>query len=285
MPLRTPTCASLREGLICLTGDERGPLAEALREGGYDAARDSVAKLIDIYGHENVYVELQRHFDREEEARNQVATAIARELKLPLLATNGVAYAVPERRQVLDVLTCIRHHTTLDDAGRLLAHNSERHVKSPEEMAATLRRPAGSDRQHSRTCHRESSSALKDLGYEFPKYPVPEGHTIEFLPARTGTRRAPTNVIVTPARRPAAYPPPNQIEREIALIEKLDLAGYFIIVWDIIRFCREHDILVQGRGSAANSVVCYSLGITAVDPGKDGFALRAIPLRRTRRVA
>ena len=87
------------DGLICLTGDERGPLAGALKEGGYQAAHNAVQTLIEIYGHDNVYVELQRHFDREEEALNQAAISIARELQLPLIATNGVAYAVPERRR------------------------------------------------------------------------------------------------------------------------------------------------------------------------------------------
>ena len=252
-------------GLICLTGDERGPLATALREGGYEAAKQAVSTLIDIYGRENVYVELQRHFDREEEARNQAAVAIARELKLPLLATNGVAYAVPERRQILDVFTCIRNHVTLDEAGRLLAHNSERHIKSPQEMAALFADlPEAITNTLALSARIEFS--LKDLGYEFPKYPVPEGHTMNsFLRELTDKgaddryRHAPIDLRQR-ARR--------QIERELALIEKLELAGYFIIVWDIVRYCREQEILVQGRGSAANSVVCYSLGITAVDPIK-----------------
>jgi error-prone DNA polymerase len=260
-----PDLREYSQGLICLTGDERGPLASALREGGYEAARDTLQMLIDIYGQENVYVELQRHFDREEEARNQVAISIARELQLPLLATNGVTYAVPERRQVLDVLTCVRHHTTLDAAGRLLAHNSERHVKSPAEMSALF-----ADLPDAIANTLELSSriefSLKDLGYEFPKYPVPEGHSMNsFLRELTDQgageryRYAPLDL-----RRRAR----KQIGRELTMIEKLDLAGYFIIVWDIIRFCRANDILVQGRGSAANSVACYSLGITAVDPIK-----------------
>ena len=252
-------------GLICLTGDERGPLAAALREGGYEAAKQAVVTLVDIYGHDNVYVELQRHFDREEEARNQAAIAIARELNLPLLATNGVAYAIPEHRQILDVLTCVRHHTTLDAAGRLLSHNSERHLKSPNEMA-DLFADVPEAISNTGTLSDRIEFSLKDLGYEFPKYPVPEGHTVNsFLRELTDQgsderyRYAPLDL-----RRRAR----RQIDRELALIEKLDLAGYFIIVWDIIRFCRDNDILVQGRGSAANSVICYVLGITAVDPIK-----------------
>ena len=253
------------EGLICLTGDNCGPFAAALREGGYEAARNAVQTLVEIYGHDNVYVELQRHFDREEESRNQASIAIARELELPLIATNGVAYAVPERRQIFDVLTCIRHHTTLDEAGRLLAQNSERHLKSAEQMARLF-----ADIPEAIANTLELSNriefTLDKLGYEFPKYPVPEGHTMNSFLRELTEKGAEERYHNTPvALRQRAR---RQVERELALIEKLELAGYFIIVWDIIRFCREENILVQGRGSAANSVVCYSLGITAVDPIK-----------------
>ncbi|HET9698018.1 MAG TPA: error-prone DNA polymerase, partial [Terriglobales bacterium] len=253
------------EGFICLTGDERGPIAAALRDGGYQAARGAVFTLTEIYGRENVYVELQRHFDREEESRNQAAIAIARELDLPLIATNGVSYAVPERRQILDVLSCIRNHVTLDAAGRLLAQNSERHIKSPQEMermfADLPEAIANTEVLSSRI-----EFKLSDLGYEFPKYPVPAGHTINsYLRKLCREGEDERYLKATDELRERAH---QQIERELALIEKLDLAGYFIIVWDIIRFCRKEDILVQGRGSAANSAVCYALGITAVDPVK-----------------
>ena len=253
------------EGLVCLTGDERGPLAEAWRSGGYEAAREAVQTLVGIFGRENVYVELQRHFDREEEARNQAAITAARELRLPLLATNGVAYAVPERRQILDVLTCIRHHTTLDEAGRLLARNSERHVKSPDEMSRLFADVPEAIRNTVELSSRIEFT-LDNLGYEFPKYPVPEGHTINsYLRYLTAEGAKQRYASANDELREKAH---RQIERELALIERLELAGYFIIVWDIIRYCREQDILVQGRGSAANSVVCYVLGITAVDPVK-----------------
>jgi error-prone DNA polymerase len=266
--LSAATEADLREysaGLICLTGDGRGPLAMALQNGGPQSAKAAVAKLVDIYGHDNVYVELQRHFNREEEARNQVAIAVARELDLPLLATNGVAYAVPERRQILDVFTCIRHHTTLDEAGSLLEANSERHLKSPKEMQA-LFADLPEAIANTLSLSNRIEFSLKDLGYEFPKYPVPDGHTINSFLRHLAEKGMEDRYSHAPAdlRRRAR----RQMERELALIENLGLAGYFVIVWDIIRFCRGEDILVQGRGSAANSVVCYSLGITAVDPIK-----------------
>ena len=115
---------------MCLTGGDEGPLAAALARGGYAEALREVERLVHIFGPRNVYVELQRHFDREEEYRNQAAVRIARTLHLPLLATNGVSYATAYEREVLDVLTTIRHHCTLETAGRLLAPNAERYLRS-----------------------------------------------------------------------------------------------------------------------------------------------------------
>jgi error-prone DNA polymerase len=250
-------------GLICLTGGDNGPLASALARGGIEEAHRSVEQLTRMFGRENVYIELQRHFHREQEARNRAAIEIARALKLPLLATNGANYATPRERELCDVFTAIRNHRTLATAGRLLARNSERYLKSPQQMEALF-----SDLPEAIANTRELSFrlefTLKDLGYEFPKYPVPEGETMmsslrerawEGFQQRYGGAG---EDLQTRAR--------CQIERELKLIDHLHLEGYFLIVWDLVRFCREENILVQGRGSAANSAVCYSLGITAVDP-------------------
>ncbi|HTA47959.1 MAG TPA: DNA polymerase III subunit alpha, partial [Verrucomicrobiae bacterium] len=251
------------QGLVCLTGGADGPLAAALRHNGIEEARKQVEELIGIFGCGNVYIELQRHFHREEETRNRAAIAIARSLNLPLLATNGVCYAAAKDRELCDAFTAIRHHRTLSTAGRLLARNSERYLKSPQEMQQLF-----ADLPEAINNTLELSSRLEftlnDLGYQFPRYPVPEGETMNsFLRERTWEgfrqrygRTSPD--MQTRARR--------QIERELVLIEKLNLAGYFLIVWDLVDFCRKQNILAQGRGSAANSAVCYSLGITAVDP-------------------
>jgi len=251
-------------GLVCLTGSEEGPLAHALAEGGIESGTECVRELCEIFGKQNVYVELQRHFLREEEARNHAAIEIAEKLGLPLLATNGVRHALPERREVLDVFTCIRHHRTLATAGRLLARNSELHMKTPDEMAK-LFSDLPEAIANTQTLASRLRFTLKDLGYKFPEYPVPDGKPqIHFL-----RQRAHDGMI-------SRYGPNDerarlQIERELNLIEKLRLEGYFLIVWDIVRFCRERGILVQGRGSAANSAVCYALGITAVDSVKMGL--------------
>jgi error-prone DNA polymerase len=252
-------------GLICLTGGDEGPLAFALAQGGLDQARALLDRLIYIFGPANVYLELQRHFHRPQEARNRAALDLARSLDLPLLATNGVSYATPPEREVCDVFTAIRHHCTLATAGRLLARNSERYVKSPEEMRM-LFADLPEALAHATELSSRLEFTLKDLGYKFPKYPVPEGETMmSFLRHCTRKGFAQRYGQATEGLKDRAR---SQIERELKLIEKLDLAGYFLIVWDLVRFCREQNILVQGRGSAANSAVCYSLGITAVDPVK-----------------
>lgn len=243
-------------GLVCLTGGDDGPLAAALRNGD---GKKCLEHLKSVFGPRNVYAELQRHFSREEEARNHAVISLARSHGVPLLATNGVRHAGPAARELYDVLTCVRHKTTIAQAGRLLARNRERHMKTqremvrlfadvPEAVANTVELSARLD------------FTLADLGYRFPPYPVPDGETMDsFLHKRTmeGARLR---------YRPFHGKARLQIERELALIAKLELAGYFLIVWDIVEFCRREGILVQGRGSAANSAVCYSLGITAVDP-------------------
>src|SRR5580693_4961529 len=250
-------------GLICLTGGAEGPLAAALRQGGIDEAPRVVDQLVGIFGPGNVYVELQRHFQREEESRNRAAIDIAHSLHLPLLATNGVCYATAKARELCDAFSAIRNHRTLATAGRLLSRNSERFLKSAQEMQQLF---ADLPEAISNTLELSSrlEFTLNDLGYEFPRYPVPEGETMnsflwdrawEGFRERYGRK---SHDMQARAR--------HQIEKELKLIEKLKLAGYFLIVWDLVRFCREQNILVQGRGSAANSAVCYSLGITAVDP-------------------
>ena len=261
------TFADLEEfsaGLICLTGGDEGPLAAALVTGGEQAGVKVLERLISIYGRDNVYVELQRHQEREEEWRNQAALRIAESLGLPVLATNGVRYATAYEREVLDVFTSIRHHSDLDHAGRLLTVNAERHLRSASEMNAIFADiPRAID--NTRALSERLGFELHDLGYEFPRYPVPASESMDsFL-----RKRVDEGV----CRRYGAKNKPEQmakvrkqVERELALIAKLGFAGYFLIVWDIVQFCKGNDILIQGRGSAANSVVCYALEITAIDP-------------------
>jgi error-prone DNA polymerase len=259
--------AAHAKGLICLTGSFDGPIAIALTAGDPDnpaRAQRTTEWLLEIFGKKNVYAELQRHLDREEEARNHLVIEIARRNRLPLLATNGVCHATVAQREVSDVFTCIRNHVRLETAGRLLAQNSERYLKSGammEQLFADLPEAVANTAELSARLE----FTLEELGYEFPKYPVPRGETMaSFLRKRTaeGARLRYTGRHGMPTYERAR----PQLERELTLIEKLKLEGYFLIVWDIVKFCNREGILVQGRGSAANSAVCYSLGITAVDP-------------------
>jgi error-prone DNA polymerase len=215
--------------------------------------------LINAFSRENVFVEIQRHFIRGEERINRDLIDLARAHRLPLLATNGVQYAKPYGREVLDVFTCIREHTHLDAAGKLLSQNAERHLKSDREMRELFRDLPDAIENTSRLAERLMFS-LENIGYEFPEYPVPAGHSMDSFLRTIVWFGAQQRYAAISARVK------HQIEEELALIIKLGFPGYFLIVWDIVNFCREHNIMVQGRGSAANSAVCYCLGITPVDP-------------------
>jgi error-prone DNA polymerase len=218
-----------------------------------------VDRLVGTFGSANVCVELQRHLLRDEEADNHTLRDLASAFHLPVIASNGVRFADVPDRPLYDVLTCIRHKTTLEHAGRRLSWNAERYLKPADAMTRLFTDlPEAIAGSHELADRLEYTMA--DLGYRFPEYPVPSGETMaSFLRkiAQAGARER---------YRPYHDRARAQISRELNLIEKLDLAGYFLIVWDIVNFCRQEDILVQGRGSAANSAVCYSLGITAVDP-------------------
>ena len=250
-------------GLICLTGGHEGPLAHS--QGQVGDLPHIMEQLIGVFGANNVYVELQRHRLREEERRNQAAMDLAARFHLPLIATNGVCHATPEERELMDVLTCVRHKTTIGKAGRLLAKNSESHLKPAQEMAALFADVPAAIAE-TRELAARLSYTLADLGYQFPPYPVPQGETMDSLLRKLTEEGARGRYGATWNKAPGEGRVRKQIERELALIEKLKLPGYFLIVWDIVKYCRDNNILVQGRGSAANSAVCYSLGITAIDP-------------------
>src|SRR5687768_14920199 len=207
------------------------------------------------------HIELQRHFNRQEEHHNVRLVDLAKKLALPVVATNGVRYARPEDKELHDILTCIREGRNVDTAGQLLGINRERHLKSADEMAklfADLPRAITGAWELANTL----DFTLADLGYQFPDYPLPPGETNDSFLRKIAWNSA------TARFRPLTAKAQRQIEKELNMIEKLQLAGYFLIVWDIVQFCNRSKILVQGRGSAANSAVCYALGITAIDPVK-----------------
>src|SRR5579863_7792204 len=215
-----------------------------------------------IFGCERLFMEIHRHRVRGEDKNIRTLVQLARHLHLPILATNVPLYATENERPVMDVFHCIRNHTHLDAAGKLLESNGERYLKSAAQM-----RELFCDLPEAITNTRRLADrldfTLENLGYEFPTYPVPSGHDLDSylrLQAYAGAKKRYGSKLKEKVSA--------QLERELALIAKLKVAGYFLIVWDIIEFCRTHHIMAQGRGSAANSTICFCLGITVVDPLK-----------------
>ncbi|MBA2378803.1 MAG: error-prone DNA polymerase [Blastocatellia bacterium] len=243
------------EGLICLTGGADGLIHRSIRAG--NGQRD-LAWLNYVF-EKRLYVELQRHYLRSEEDVNQQLVGLAHKLHLPIFASNGAYYAHKDDRELFDVFTCIKNHCTIYEAGKILSQNAERHLKSAKQMMRLFEEfPEAVARTEEIAARIEFS--MDDVGYTFPDFPVPPGETMDSL-LRTLADKGARNRYgtITPQVR-------TKLDHELNLITKLKLAGYFLLVWDISDFCRSRRILSQGRGSAANSVVCYSLGITAVDP-------------------
>lgn len=247
------------EGLIALTGDSEGPLYESISGGNRQEADEALERIIQSFGVGSVYVEIQRHHAPDEERIVEGLIALASTHHLPIVATNGVLYSRVSGRDVLDVFTCIRHHTHLDAAGLALSINSQRHIKTPQQMVQLFHDLPEAIANTERITERLDFT-LSNLGYEFPQYPVSAGESMEGMLHKLSYFGAQQRYgSITGVIR-------QQLEKELDLISRLKFAGYFLIVWDIVNFAREQGILVQGRGSAANSAVCYALGITAVDP-------------------
>lgn len=253
--------ARYSEGLVALTGDEDGPLRRAWQRGGAAEVERVLVPLRGIFGPDRLHVEIQRHRVRGEETVIEMLAALAARERLPLLATGGVLHADADQRVIADVFACLRHHTTLDAAGRLLAPNENRHLHDARHMQALFRDHPEAVAQSLRL-EQELEFTLHDLGYRFPDYADTDGESMDaFLEKRVRDGARFRYGELSPRVE-------AQIQKELNLIAKLGFSGYFLIVWDICRWARKQGTLIQGRGSAANSVVCYALEITAVDPIK-----------------
>ncbi|MEO7600408.1 MAG: error-prone DNA polymerase [Opitutus sp.] len=247
------------EGLVALTGDEDGPVLTEWRRSGAEGAEIAIDRLKAIFGRDRLYVELQRQRRRGEDVRLRFLAGLAEAKHLPLLATGGVQYATRDDRPVADVFTCLREHTTLDAAGRLLSPNAERHLRSGRAMQALFHDYPEAVTNSLRLADRLQFT-LKNLGYQFPDFPVGPGETMAGV-LREQTYAGARERIggITPELR-------AQLDKELELIDRLGFNGYFLIVWDICKWCHGRGMLIQGRGSAANSAVCFCLRITSVNP-------------------
>ncbi|MGB7070440.1 MAG: error-prone DNA polymerase [Pyrinomonadaceae bacterium] len=241
--------------LLCITGGADGFIHKRINER---KGQEALAWLNYVF-EKRLYIELHRHHLPHEEDINQSLLGLAYKFRMPYFASNGAYYARQRDRELFDVFTCIKNHCPIEDAGRLLSENSERYLKSKAQMLFQF-----DDYPHAVERTSEISDridfSMDELGYTFPDYPVPSGETMDTLLRKLTEKGA--------IWRYGALTPKvcAKLDRELNLIAKLRLAGYFLVVWDISEFCRAQKILSQGRGSAANSVVCYALGITAVDP-------------------
>ncbi len=246
---------------LILTGCRKGALRRALERGGAPAARRELAELVERFGRDNVAVELTATGQPDDDERNAVLAGLADACGLPAVATTGAHVAGPERRRLAIALAAIRARADIETIDGWMPGVGAAHLRSGDEMARLLSaHPAAIDN----AVHLAADCAF-ELGLIAPRLPpfdVPGGHT-EITWLRELTRRGAGRRYGEPDRHPAAY---RQIEHELAIIEQLDFPGYFLVVHDIVEFCRRSDILCQGRGSAANSAVCFALGITSVDP-------------------
>jgi error-prone DNA polymerase len=246
-------------GLTALTGCPRGWVPQLLAEGRDDDAWAAAGTLRDAFG-ERLAVECWDHRLPEERALVRRLRPLAARLGVPWVVTNNVHYARPEGRAVHDVLTALRHQRTLDDMGTRLRPNAEWTLKDP---ALVRRRWRGAEEGVDATCAIAERCAFRiaQLKPSLPTFPLPPGVTADEYLARLVEQGAHERWGPALSERQR-----RQLAHELAMIATLRLAGYFLIVWDIVRFARREGILCQGRGSAANSAVCYCLGITAVDP-------------------
>ena len=249
-----------------LTGCRKGHVPAALAAGGLDAAAAELRVLTQLFGHENVFVELTCRNDPYDDERNDALFALAAYLGLGVVASGNVHYATPAQSRLAGALAAIRARSSLDEMDGWLPGAGTAHLRSGAEMAELLRRYPGV-RERTVSVAAECAFDFRVVAPNLPDFPVPAGHTeatwLRALVAASTRYGAPGAETV-----PGAF---AQIERELGVIERLGFPGYFLIVHDIVRFCAQAGILCQGRGSAANSAVCYAIGITNVDPVRHGL--------------
>jgi len=269
-----------RDHWLVLTGCRKGAVPRALVEAGPAVAQRELARLVDAFGRENVAVELWDHGDPLDSARNDGLAEVAVRAGVDVVATNNVHYATPSRRRLATALAAVRARRSLDEIDGWLPAAAGAHLRSGDEQARRFARYPGAV-AGSAALGRECAFDLQLVAPNLPPFPCPPGHDeMSYLRELTEqgaeVRYGPRPTLLAPDSAPrgtesgarTAY---GQIDHELAMIEQLGFPGYFLVVWDIVRFCRATGIYCQGRGSAANSAVCYALGVTNADAVKLGL--------------
>ncbi|MFC6020431.1 error-prone DNA polymerase [Plantactinospora solaniradicis] len=252
--------ADLRDHVLVLTGCRKGPVPAALLTEGVEAAARELDRLTALFGAETVAVELTDHGDPTDGDRNDALAELAAAARLPTVATNNVHYATPSRRRLATALAAVRARRSLDEIDGWLPAAGTAHLRGGAEMAARFAAYPGAVARAAEF-GAELAFDLNLVAPHLPDYPVPPGHT-EMSWLRKLTMDGALQRYGPPAAHPDAY---RQLEHELKMIEALGFPGYFLVVYDIVKFCRDNNIYCQGRGSAANSAVCYALWITNVD--------------------
>src|SRR5690348_15393533 len=248
---------------VVLTGCRKGAVPAALASGGPEAAWRELATLAGMFGHENVMVELTCQHDPGDDERNDMLARLAALADLGVVATGNVHFAAPAQARLGQALAAIRARRSLADMDGWLPAAGTAYLRSGEEMKARLARYPGA-LERTVELGRQCAFDFRVIAPRLPDFPVPPGHTEASWLRELVARKAPGRYGAEGAERvPGAH---SQIARELEVIERLGFPGYFLIVHDIVEFCDDNDILCQGRGSAANSAVCFALGITSVDP-------------------
>ncbi|MEP7020894.1 MAG: DNA polymerase III subunit alpha, partial [Pseudonocardiales bacterium] len=249
---------------LVLTGCRKGAVRQSLEVGrgtfALDPARQALAELVERFGRDNVAVELTYELDPLADDRYEALAALATEAGLPIVATTAAHYHSPVRRPLATATAAVRARSSLDELDGWLPGWAGQHLRSGDEMAERFARWPGAV-ENAERLGQELAFPLKLIAPDLPPFPVPSGHT-EMSYLRELTYAGAAERFRGKPHEHKAY---RQIEHELAIIEELHFPGYFLVVWDIVRFCRSRGILCQGRGSAANSAVCYALQVTAVD--------------------
>ncbi len=245
---------------LVLTGCRKGAVRRALRRAGPDGALAEVRTLVDRFGADNVAVELTRHLVPTDDEDNDALAGIAARLDLPVVATTAAHYADPRAARLGAAVAAVRARRSLAEADPYLPAGPSAHLRSGVEMARLFARYPQAV-STAAVLGEQCAFDLRLLAPQLPPFDVPPGHD-EASYLRELTLSGALRRYGPPERNPKAY---KQIEKELRVITEMNFPGYFLVVYDITEFCRRSDILCQGRGSAANSAVCYALGITAVD--------------------